>query len=409
MLNDKRVRLNLILGCLLTLGTTAVIFRIGPGLLPALLAAALGLAWLILMATTLHGVSAQVSRQWTQIDGQVAELSSRTSGFHDYLAGEFNGQFQDIRSENQQVQDILADAIDRLINSFTSLEEQSRQQQQLALALTGKRSRDSGSKDSTLDFESLRTEIERVLQAFVEATNANSRVARDLVTQMGQTSSQFQAVLGMLGEVRKIAAQTNLLAINATIEAARAGQAGRGFAVVAEEVRLLSVHSNGFSEKIGEQVNGISGALKAVEAAIHKMADQESQLVASASSRVDELMEKTRTFHRHVEDSAEKISSLSEHVEAGVRSAVTSLQFQDMSTQVISHVNTRLELLGSILSGMAELPLAIEGAGVGVKDICQSRLEQFNQALVAASELVEKAHHSPVSQKSLDTGDIELF
>jgi methyl-accepting chemotaxis protein len=409
MLNDKRVRINLILGVLLTCGTLVLLHLSGAGFRPMLLATALGLGWLAIAVATLGGVFGRASRQWCGIDAQVAELSARTSQFHDYLAEEFNGQFEQILSENRQVQDILADAVDRLITSFTTLEEQSRQQQTLALNLTGRGQGGHTPQETSLDFESLRRDIERVLTTFVEASRSNSRAARELVAQMGQTSSQFQTVLGMLGEVKKIAAQTNLLAINATIEAARAGQAGRGFAVVAEEVRLLSVHSNKFSEQIGEQVHGISTALQSVEATIHKMADQESQLVATASSRVGELMEKTQAFNRHVEDSAEKIGQLSEYVETGVRTAVTSLQFQDMSTQVIGHVNTRLELLGSILSGMAELPLAVEGAGAGVKETCECRLQQFNQTLTAASELVEKAHHSPVSQKSLETGEIELF
>jgi methyl-accepting chemotaxis protein len=146
-----------------------------------------------------------------------------------------------------------------------------------------------------------------------------------------------------------------------------------------------------------------------VEAVINKMAEQESQLVASTSNRVGELMMKTKKFSQHVEDSAEKISTLSEHVEAAVRSAVTSLQFQDMSTQVISHVNNRLEILSSILAGMTQLPLEIKGTEFGIKEACELRLKQFNQALAAASELVENAQHNPVSQKNLDIGDIELF
>jgi methyl-accepting chemotaxis protein len=409
MLDDKQVRINLLLGSLLTIGTMLVLFLSGARLFHWLSVGGLGVGWLVIMVTTLRSISTTVAHQWTNIDTQVAELTSRTSGFHGYLAGEFNGQFENIRSENRQVQDILADAVDRLISNFTSVEEQSRQQQEVALHLTRRSSRNEGPKDSNLDFESLRNQIEGVLQTFVEATSSNSRVAHDLVAEMGRTSSQFQGVLGMLGEVRKIAAQTNLLAINATIEAARAGQAGRGFAVVAEEVRQLSVHSNGFSDKIGEQVDGISSALRSVESTINKMAEQESQLVASASSRVGDLMAKTKEFSQQVEDSAEKITILSKQVEAGVRSAVTSLQFQDMSTQVIAHVNQRLEILGSILAKMAELPLEIESAGFGVKEVCELRLQQFAQTLAAASELVEKAQHNPVSQQSLDTGDIELF
>ena len=408
-MKNRQVRMNMILGALLTGGALGALFFSDAGLFEWLLVGGLGLGWLVLMAITLSGVSSRTAHQWTNVDTQVAELTSRTSAFHGYLAKEFNGQFENIQSENQQVQEILADAVDRLITSFTTVEEQSRQQQTLALSLTRRSGGSNGQKETHLDFESLRHEIEGVLKSFVEATSANSLVALDLVAEMGRTSSQFQGVLGMLKEVRKIADQTNLLAINATIEAARAGQAGKGFAVVAEEVRRLSIHSNQFSEKIGEQVNGIATALHSVESAINKMAEQESKLVETASTRVNTLMGKTRSFNQHVEDSAEKITILSEFVEAGVRSAVTSLQFQDMSTQVISHVNNRLEILGSILAEMAALPLVIEGNELGIKDACELRLRQFNETLAAASELVEKAQHNPVSQKSLDTGDIQLF
>ena len=62
----------------------------------------------------------------------------------------------------------------------------------------------------------------------------------------------------MIAVIAKIARQTNMLALNASIEAARAGQHGKGFAVVAEEVRNLAKSSNEAAEKIAELVNGAS-------------------------------------------------------------------------------------------------------------------------------------------------------
>ncbi len=374
-----------------------------------------GVLWLVLGMACLWGLltgwlfrsqAARAGRRWQEIDGQIAELTAKTSSLLGFMSNEFNAQFEVVRNENRQVQDLLADAIEKLVASFTGMDDQSRRQFELANQLTRQGGRNSA---DGLDFDSLWREIEGVLRTFVDAASENSRVAKRLLEEMTATSTQFLGVLTMLDEVKKIADQTNLLAINATVEAARAGQAGKGFAVVAGEVRNLSVHSNKFSNKIGDEVSGIAQALNAVENTIGKIARQEANLVTETDSRVKELTAKLKSFNSQVEHSADEIGRISTEVSAKVRTAVTSLQFQDMCTQLIDHVGKRIDALGEILDSLARLPLAAREFSDANKTHCEERLQRFARQLGEAAALVERARHNPVSQTSLATGDIELF
>ncbi|QDU72381.1 methyl-accepting chemotaxis protein [Mucisphaera calidilacus] len=177
------------------------------------------------------------------------------------------------------------------------------------------------------------------------------------VTELGKRGAQIGEVITVIND---IADQTNLLALNAAIEAARAGEHGRGFAVVADEVRKLADRTTKATEEIGDSIEAIQTETESAVVKMGRGTEQVEVGVTKATS-AGESLEKIVTASREVAGmiqsiaaAAEQQSSASEEVSRSVSSirgiAEESSRGADQAAQAATSLTQKSERLNDLVS-----------------------------------------------------------
>ena len=377
--------------------------------IPVLVVAAF---WLAAAFFTERSRREAAGTQLHSVNSRIDTLGRELSLAFEQSAGEFDTQLAAAQGEIQQTQTIFEDAIQKLVNSFTSMNTQAQLQKTLALQISTGHVHEAGEQAGKGGFAKFVDETSTTLQFFVDNTVQGSRVAVELVENMDKITQQVAEVHGILGEIEGISKQTNLLALNAAIEAARAGEAGRGFSVVADEVRDLSGRTSQFSQQIRGAIAKVQEAVQITEKAIDRLASQDMTFALQSKQHVDEMMRDVQVVNETMATSAAELSVATHHVETNVNTAVTTLQFQDMVRQLLAHVIQRIAALNSVSAQLRTLAAQLAVAQAPGADP-ESRVRRIEQACRDLSDLIEKARqltvHSPVRQASMASGDVEMF
>lgn len=369
-------------------------------------------AWMALLA---YRGKLAISHEPTQAEVE-QELTRLVVDFDDLLGAintEFGVQVTSTLSELEQLRSLLGDATLKLIESFTGLESTTRQQGDLMVQLMrgqaskteatfdGRDDRASEQLDGQVTFKRFLDDVTATLTVFVENTINNSKLGMELVGRMDEISRKIDNIHQILNEVEGITSQTNLLALNAAIEAARAGEAGRGFAVVADEVRKLSQRSSDFSNEIRNHMSEVVHSVKNAEDVIHAISSKDMTFALESKQNVEEMALKVHSINSTMQQVMQELSAATVEVGNNVQRAVTSLQFQDLATQLIGHSVSRQTAMQGILAGIVAIDQQLPDQS--------DRLNQWHHKLNEARALIERTRHNPVKQVNVDAGDIELF
>jgi methyl-accepting chemotaxis protein len=235
----------------------------------------------------------------------------------------------------------------------------------------------------------------------------NSKLGMELVELTDRISRRAADVESILGEIAGIAKQTNLLALNAAIEAARAGEAGRGFAVVADEVRDLSTRTSHFSQQIAAVMRSMREGVSGAEEAIERLASTDMNFALESKQQVEQVLTSMEGLNQQRGKAILLLGQHAHTMDDEVGRAVTALQFQDMVSQLIAHVDKRTAALSAFMDELDVLSNGIQRtAASGNAEALQKTASDIRQHLAGFEE---RLGGSPVSQKEMSHGDIDLF
>ena len=249
-----------------------------------------------------------------QLEGVVNTLSSASSR---------------LSTQVEQVSRNAGDAATRLSEAATAMNQMTATVQEVARNASDASQTSAGTRQQANNGKDIVT-------SSLESTRRMHAASMALKEDMGELNRHATSITQVMGVISDIADQTNLLALNAAIEAARAGEAGRGFAVVADEVRKLA-------EKTMASTSEVSGAVQAIQDSMHKS-------MAAVDTTVNEIQQATE-YSTQAGEALEAIVRDADNTADEVSAIATASQEQSAASD---EINRSINDVNQTASAMAQ-------------------------------------------------------
>ncbi len=296
------------------------------------------------------------------------ELRALCDGFNQFIA-KVQTALADVTEQSAALTGIARDssAASSTANSAaqdqcSSLEQMAAAATEMSVSIRNVANHAAEGEVSTNDAHNVASEVQRIIERNRESTGALASEVERAASVIQRVSEDSQQIGRILDVIRGIAEQTNLLALNAAIEAARAGEQGRGFAVVADEVRSLANKTQQSTEEIKVMIHRLQTGSQDAANVMVQGRDKARQGVEHA--------EQTRDALQRIHSAVTRISRINSEI-------ARATQDQAQTADAISQDIVQLSELSQTSASSAERAAAVGGELSDLIDKTQTTLRRF--------------------------------
>ncbi|MGP0174183.1 methyl-accepting chemotaxis protein [Pseudomonas sp. NCHU5208] len=292
------------------------------------------------------------------------ELGELSGSFNRFVE-KIHGLVRQIAEMTGQLTDLVGQVSAQAQRSEQAMAQQRHETDQVATAINqmsaaahevAKSAQNAAEAAQQTDHEG--QEAKRVVDGSIQSIHALVEDIRSSGVSLDSLQEDVQSIVSVLDVIRSIAEQTNLLALNAAIEAARAGEAGRGFAVVADEVRALASRTQQSTQEIQGMIDRLQQGTQAAVTAMRRSSDageltsEQANKAGASLDAIAQLIATINAMNAQIASAAEEQTAVAEEINRSVHQIAGAVDSVASETEQGAQTARSLAGLGDRLNAL---------------------------------------------------------